>query len=202
MREDHDHEHEHHHDEEIPEDEKEITAMLVRFKNQVMGLTVVANTINRSESKLTAAQPSIEVNSLLDIIGVGIGTLETIAYIIVLVSLISVFVSLYNALKERRYEMALMRVMGASRFRLFSMVLIEGLLLAIGGYVLGIALSRLSLSIMAAYIEDTYQYSLALSLLNEELYLLVLTVAVGLVAALIPALQAFKMNISKTLADA
>jgi len=74
-------------------------------------------------------------------------------------------------------------------------------MLAVMGYVFGIALSHLGMALLAGFMEDSYRYSFTgWKFLPEEIWLLGGALAVGLVAALIPALQARKTDISETLA--
>ena len=179
---------------------KELTAMLVKFKSK-MGVMTIPRTVNENTS-MQAAVPAIEVNRLFTWMGVGMDTLRAIAFFIILISGISVFVSLFNSLKERKYELALMRSMGASRGRLFILVLLEGLILSLLGFVLGMLVSRIGLQLLSGMMESSYHYGLeAWSFLPQELILLVGTLGIGILAALLPALQAFNVNISKTLAQ-
>ncbi|MEZ4886057.1 MAG: ABC transporter permease [Chitinophagales bacterium] len=206
----HEHEHQHSNTEEgisklIPGIEtlegKEITAMLVKFKNK-MGVMTVPRMVNEKTS-MQAAVPAIEVNRLFTLMGVGMDTLRAIAFFIIIVSGISVFVSLFNSLKERKYELALMRSMGASRTKLFLLVLLEGLILSLIGFVLGMLTSRLGLYFLSGLMQSNYHYGLeAGQFLPQEGVLFIATIGIGIVAALLPALQAFNMNISKTLANA
>ena len=194
--------HEHEHDEAHeagPEPSREITSMLVKFRNP-MGM-MLKRGIDMN-SKLQAALPAIEVNRLFDLLGVGVQTLRGLALAIIIVAGISVFVSLYNSLKERRYEMALMLSMGATRAQLFSMLLLEGLVLAVVGFVAGLALSRLGLWLLSGFVEGNYHYSLAnLSILPDEWWLLAVALAIGGLAAALPALGVYRLNISQTLAE-
>ena len=185
---------------EEPEKEpREITSMLVKFRNP-MGM-MLARGINQN-SKLQAALPNIEINRLFSLLGVGVETLRGLAIAIMLISGISVFVSLYNSLKERRYEMALMLSMGATRAQLFGMLLLEGLVLALIGFVLGILLSRVGLWLFSANVSSEYHYDVAaFQVLPEEWALLGVAVAIGIVAAALPALGVYRMNISQTLAE-
>jgi putative ABC transport system permease protein len=190
------HEGEHH---EEPED-KEITAMLIEFRNPAMGM-MTARGINENTNMQTAS-PAIEINRLLALLGVGLDSLKIIALIIILVAGISVLIALYNTLKERKYEMALMLSMGASRIKLFFMLLLEGLIISTLGYILGILLSRLGLFLMANKVEKNFHYDFkVLTLLSEETTLLGGALLIGLIAAAIPSLGIYKINISKTLAD-
>lgn len=188
-----------HEDEHGPEAGPEITSMLVKFRNP-MGMMLKRGIDNNS--KLQAALPAIEVNRLFDLLGVGVQTLRGLALAIIIVAGISVFVSLYNSLKERRYEMALMLSMGATRAQLFGMLLLEGLVLALIGFVAGLALSRLGLWLLSQFVEGNYHYSFSdASILPDEWWLLAVAVAIGLVAAALPAIGVYRMNISRTLAE-
>lgn len=198
---------EHHEGEEAHDDEHEheasagpeITSMLVKFRNP-MGMMLKRGIDNNS--KLQAALPAIEVNRLFDLLGVGVQTLRGLALAIIIVAGISVFVSLYNSLKERRYEMALMLSMGATRAQLFGMLLLEGLVLALIGFVAGLALSRLGLWLLSQFVEGNYHYSFSdASILPDEWWLLAVAVGIGLVAAALPAIGVYRMNISRTLAE-
>ncbi len=187
---------EHHHE----EDSKEITSLLVKFRNPAMGM-MMARSINQN-STLQTATPAIEINRLFALLGVGVDALKWIALVIIIVSGLSVFVSLYNSLKERKYEMALMLSMGASRTKLFLLLLLEGLIISVIGFVIGIFLSRFGLWIMSENVEQNFHYDFnVLSLLTEEFYLFLGALFIGLLAAAIPSLSIYNINISKTLAD-
>jgi putative ABC transport system permease protein len=180
--------------------DKEITSLLVKFRNPAMGM-MMARSINQN-STLQTATPAIEINRLFALLGVGVDALKWIALVIIIVSGLSVFVSLYNSLKERKYEMALMLSMGASRTKLFFLLLLEGLIISVIGFVIGIFLSRLGLWIMSENVEQNFHYDFnVLSLLTEEFYLFWGALFIGLLAAVIPSLGIYNINISKTLAD-
>jgi len=179
---------------------QEITALLVKVRSPLAKLTL-PRAIN-DNSKLMAASPAIEINRLFTLLGFGIDTLQYIALAIIIISGISVFVSLYNSLKERRYEMALMLSMGATRAKLFGLLLLEGLMIALIGFGAGILLSRLGLFLLGQNVQENFHYDLsALTLLPEEGLLLLGTLAIGLLAAALPSLGIYRINISQTLAD-
>jgi putative ABC transport system permease protein len=179
---------------------QDITAGLLVFRNK-MGVVMLPRIVNES-SRLQAAVPAPEINRLFSMLGLGISTLQALALAIMLVAGISVFVSLYNALKERKYEMALMLSMGASRGRLFLLLLLEGLILAIFGYFAGILLSRIGLGLASSKIGEKYHYDFQqLGLMTEEIWLFVAALAIGFVAAAIPSMSVYRLNISKTLAE-
>lgn len=202
--------HHHHHDgeheeehaaEEEGEHHKEITAMLVKFRNPV-GLIQVPRMVNE-KTNMQAAIPAYEISRLFGLLGVGIDTLGMIAIVIMVVSGLSIFISLYNAMKEREYEMALMRTYGATRIKLVILVLQEGLLLTITGFLLGISFSRIGLWLISGLMESSYHYAFSGWVwLNEEWLLLIAAIAIGLLASIMPAIRVFHVHISKTLSDA
>ncbi|WP_439555307.1 ABC transporter permease [Dyadobacter sp.] len=195
----HDHAEEHASD-EPDEAGRDVTSALIQFRNP-MGLMTIPRQINQNTS-MQAALPSIEINRLFSLLGVGIETLRAIAIIIITIAGISVFVSLYNSLKERKYEMALMLSLGATRTFLFLMLLIEGLFLAIIGFFAGIILSRVGLWFFSKAAEQDFHYSVGkFALLPEEIYLLFAALAVGAIAAALPSAGIYRLNISRTLAE-
>ncbi len=181
-------------------DEKQVTSALIKFRSP-MGLVALPRQINANTS-MQAALPSIEINRLFSLLGVGIDTLRALALVIMLIAGASVFVSLYNSLKDRKYEMALMLSMGASRTRLFLLLLLEGLFLAVLGYLAGVSLSRLGLWLFSRAAEQDLHYSLnQFGILPEEIYLLGGALIIGVLAAALPSLGVYRLNISRTLAE-
>jgi putative ABC transport system permease protein len=106
-------------------------------------------------------------------------------------------------LLARRYELALMRTMGASRGGIYLSLLLEGGLLSIGGALIGLGVSRLGIFALAQIIADKFHYDLAaVAILPSELGLAGAAILVGLVAAAIPGISVLRMDISETLAEA
>ncbi|MEZ5042013.1 MAG: FtsX-like permease family protein [Saprospiraceae bacterium] len=197
----------HHHD-ELPkplleEDEnKDITAILIQFKGRTnfqalnMGRSINENT------DLQAATPAIEINRVFAQMDSGERVLRILALVIIIVSALSIFISLYSSLKERKYELALMRVMGAGPGKLFRLIILEGIVLAVLGYLIGILISHGGMEIIAGFMRDSYQYSFSgWQFLNEEWVLLLGTLGIGFIAAIIPAMQASRMAIAETLSQ-
>ena len=197
----HENEHENEHEHEHEHDNREITAMLIKFKSP-MNIIQFPRQINEN-TNLQAAVPSYEISRLFKLFGFGIETLSYLAYLIIIVSGFSLFINLFNSMRERKYEMALIRTLGASRFQLSTMIIFESLVLTISGFILGLLFSRFGVMFVSSLMEESINYNLnSLKILNEEYWLLGLSVLIGVVSSLIPAIQVYKMNISKILADA
>ena len=193
----HEDEHEHEHDED---ESKEITAMLIKFKNP-MNIIQFPRQINEN-TNLQAAVPSYEISRLFKLFGFGIDTLIYLAYLIIIVSGFSLFINLFNSMNDKKYEMALIRTLGASRFQLSRMIIFESLILTISGFLIGLLFSRFGVMFVSSLMDESINYNLeSIIILYEEYWLLALSVILGLISSLIPAIQVYKMNISKILAD-
>lgn len=177
------------------DEEKEITALLIRYRSP-QAMISLPRMINET-TPMQAAIPQLEIKRLFSLMGVGIKTLQAIAFAIVLLSGLSVFIALYTRLKERKYELALARAMGSSRLLISCLLLCEGLIMVISGFIMGIMLSRVGLLFLSKYSRMSV---FRISLLPEEWHLLLVTLLLGILAAALPAIQAFRLNISKTLA--
>lgn len=178
-------------------DEKEITALLIQYRSP-MSVVMFPRMVNQS-TNLQAASPAMESTRLFSLIGVGVDTLKWFAALIMLIAAISVFVNLYNSLKERSYDLAIMRTLGASRSQLFCIVIFEGILLTLAGTIIGMVLGHLVLQLIGNYQESSQARLSGFILLKDEIYLFVAGLAIGIFAAVIPALQAYWSNISKIL---
>ena len=186
----------------ISENGQEITAVLIKFKNK-MGFVTWPRLVAQN-TKMQAASPAVEINRLFSLFGIGLEALQYLAYGIMFISGISIFIALYNTLKERKYEFALLRVSGASRLQLLSLVLFESILLCFTGFILGTIVGRIALFLISSTTDEQYKMSfnpLAFVWQKEGILFLV-TIFVGILAAVIPAVKAYRLNISKTLANA
>lgn len=198
----HDHaEGEHHHDEaehDHNEVDRELTSLLIQYRSP-MSVAMFPRLVNES-TNMQAASPAQESTRLFSLIGVGVDTLQWFAVLIMLIAAISVFINLYNSLKERSYDLAIMRTLGASRTKLFLIVIAEGVMLTLAGTIIGIILGHLVLEFIGSNQESSQAQLSGFVLLYNEIYLFVAGLTIGIFAAIIPAVQAYRSNISKILA--
>lgn len=196
---DHDHEGEHTHDEEheVVADSMEVTAYLLKFRAK-MALLNFPRIIN-DETTMQAALPALEINRLFHMLGIGANTLKMIGAAIMLMSGLSVFFALFSQLGDRKYELALLRASGYRPRQLFLLLLWEGLLLAVSGFILGIILSRIGLYILNNGAAGKFHIRFDLHWITAEWWLLLITLGVGMISAIIPALRAMKVDVATSL---
>lgn len=193
---------EHHEEAVLSEEGKEITAVLIKFRNK-MGIVLWPRMIAQN-TKMQAASPAIEINRLFTLFGIGLEALQYLAYGIMLISGISIFIALFNTLKERKYEFALLRIQGASRLQLLQAIVIESLVLCVIGFLFGTVLGRIALMFISKSSDEAFKiaFNPLEFVWEKEGILFLVTIFVGLLAALIPAVKAYRLNISKTLSNA
>ncbi|WP_223584676.1 ABC transporter permease [Sphingobacterium sp. GVS05A] len=210
----HDHDHEghadHEHEEEavfvksigadmVKQNGLEITAVLIKYQSPA-AIGILPKMIDQ-QTDMQAASPAMESTRLFSLLGVGIDSLAILAYVIMFIAGLSVFINLYNALKQRKYDLAIMRTLGASKGKLFNIVLLEGLTITIVGGLIGLLLAHLALYYISNQTSQSADFIEAFRLHPKELVFLLVACLIGVLAALIPAIKAYKTSISGTLSN-
>ncbi|MEL6277212.1 MAG: ABC transporter permease, partial [Bacteroidota bacterium] len=194
----HDHEEEHDHEDHVATDDSmDITAVLLKYKTRlsVMNMPRIIN----EQTNMQAVLPGVEINRLFYMLGVGATTLRLIAGGIMLMAGFSVFFVLYSRLRDRQYELAILRSVGYRPRHLFGLLILEGLLLAAIGYALGWLLSRVGIYVISQQAESDFNLQFGSAWVPGEEWLLLLTFLVGIISALLPALRAMQMDVSAIL---
>ncbi|MGK5047340.1 FtsX-like permease family protein [Janthinobacterium sp. GB4P2] len=182
----------------LPAPERELTAVLVQYASPLAAIRL-PRWVN-GQPRLQAAQPAFEAARLFNLLGVGIAVLRAIAAGVLLVAALSLFVALYGALEERKMDLAILRTLGASPAKLLRLLLAQGLLLSLAGAALGWLLGHAAIGFLGL-LESMQDLNLqAWRIAPDEAWLPVIAVAVGLLAAAIPAARAYRTDIAATLA--
>lgn len=197
---DHGHEGEHnnhdHHDHD-ESGEPEITALLIETKSPVAtrNLPYVIN----KESALQAANPALEMVRLTSMLGVGTKTLSLISTILVVIACFSIFAGISGALENRKADLAVLRVLGYSRWRVFTIVAGEGVALAVAGCILGGMLSYIGFTIMQGRMNALETSGASYHLTGQMLSVYGGAMLAGLLAAVIPAYRAMTIDVVRQL---
>ena len=193
--------HEHHAEQAAEETDagKEVTSLLIQYRSPLAGASLPRE-IN-SQSAMQAASPAFETARLLSLVGFGVDTLRAFAIVLMASALLSMFIALTNTLDERRYDLAIMRTLGAGNAWLFALVLLQGVLLAGIGALLGLVLGHLAAQALGMWFNIPQQMAFTgITWVKEEMWLIAVAVLVGIIAAILPALRAYRTDIAKTLA--
>jgi putative ABC transport system permease protein len=178
----------------------EITSILIEFRSP-MGALQLPRYVN-TQTNMQAASPAFETARLFSLVGVGVDVVQGFAFIVIFIAALSIFIALFNALKERKYDLAIMRTMGASRSKLFRSILLEGLWITLLGSLFGFLLGHLTVEMIKIILPQASQSGITgFTFIIEEIWVFGASLVLGILAAIIPATQVFKTDISRTLAS-
>lgn len=120
----------------LPVEQREVTAILVRTSS-VLVVPQLQNVINEG-NQAQAVLPILEIYTLFEVFVKPVQlVLLVLTAMICVVSGVSILVSIYNSMAGRRHEIAVMRALGASRSTVLTIVLVESIILAVGGGAVG-----------------------------------------------------------------
>jgi putative ABC transport system permease protein len=183
----------------VVEDERQVTVLLVQYATPLAAVSLPRK-IN-TQTNMQAASPANESARLFHMIGVGADVIRAFGVVVLVTAALSLFIALYHAMNERAYDIAVLRTLGARPSSIALMLLLEALMLAVLGGVIGLLLAHGLAAILARWMAE--QQSLRIdpwAVSARELWLLVPAFTAALLAALLPSWRAARSNISATLA--
>jgi putative ABC transport system permease protein len=180
------------------DDGREISALLIKYSSPLAGATLPREV--NAYAGMQAASPILETSRLFGVMVVGMRVLRGFAFVLVMAAGLSVFIGLYTALNERRYDLAIMRALGASPRQLMILLLFEGALLAAIGAVLGLALGHLLTSLLGFALRFQQVGITGWVWSPNEGWIIGGALVVGMLAALLPAWRAHETDIARVLA--
>lgn len=181
-------------------DAREVTIALVRYRSPVAAASL-PRAIN-AETVLQAASPAYESARLFTIFGVGTDVVRGFALLLVGASAFGLFVALTQALDERRYDLAIMRVLGARRGTVVEVLMLESLVLAAAGLAIGLVLAHGLAAAIGTWLPAAASLSAgARTWQPEEWGVVALALGAGIIATMVPAWRAYRLDVAHTLAD-
>jgi len=177
----------------------EITALLIKYSSPT-AISVLPRMVNQS-TQMQAASPAMESSRIFSLLGVGFDSLGILAYVIMVIAGFSVFISLYNAMKDRKYDLAIMRTLGATKAKLFALTIVEGLVITLIGGIIGLILGHSILYYISLQTSESADFIQAFAMHPNEFVILIAAILIGILASIIPAVKAYKTTISNTLSS-
>jgi putative ABC transport system permease protein len=176
---------------------KDITAFLVGLKSRIAAFSVQRAVNEYPNEPLMAILPGITLQQLWALVGTAENALRVISAMVVMVGLFGMLTALLTTLNERRREMAILRAVGASARTVFLLLVLEAVMVATTGVILGVALMYALLVFARGGVAERFGISLSLGMLSASEYALLLSVIVlaGLVGC-IPASIAYRRSLA------
>ena len=193
--------------EPISDEQKRVTAILVQTKGtgpaQKDAIAFLMKPLINKGAVFQAVNPIEQITKLLrDVVGNIRTMLLVMTVLIIVVSGVGIFVSIYNSMSDRKREIAIMRALGARRQTVFSIIITEAVLLCAGGGLAGLVLGHGLVFIAGPIVESKSDILIDPWFFETQEFvilpaLLVLAVIVGLV----PGLTAYRADVAKGLSD-
>ncbi|MBD3673737.1 MAG: ABC transporter permease [Planctomycetaceae bacterium] len=193
------HNHAHHHH-ETPEIKKDLTGIFVQTHKPIQAALLEGQ--SRRGYRAQFVNPIRPISQLMTNI---IGNIQKVMFVmtclIIVVSGVGIFVSIYNSMSDRRKEIAIMRALGARRQTVFSIILAESVLLCLTGGVLGILMGHGLIYMGAPYIERAAGILVdPLTIEPLEFILFPVLMLLATLVGFIPGMTAYRTDVADALA--
>lgn len=154
----------------------------------------------RADPSITVASPRQEISKLFAIVSNVDQILLAMAAAVMVSSGIAIMLALYNSMEQRRRQIAVLRVLGASRMRIFGLVVTESAILGLLGGAAGVALAWAGAQAVAAVMRARLGLVIDPALEpRSTLAVLLATVALAALAGLVPAIMGYRTPVAKNL---
>ena len=185
-------------DRKIMEDEREVTMALIQYKTPLAAMSF-PRMVNTS-TEMQAASPAVEISRLLNMLGIGTDVLRAFAGVLLLTAGLSVFIALWSAVRERRSDLALLRMLGAPPGKIAALLMGEALWLGVMSAALGVAGGQALTALIGWMLQlDNSLLIGGLVWPVELLWVPALACGVSLAAAILPAAGAYRVSVLELL---
>ena len=180
------------------EEEREITMALVRYKTPMAAMSF-PRFVNTT-TEMQAAAPALEITRMLTMLGLGTDVLRAFAGVLLLTAGLSVFIALWSAVRERRADLALLRMLGARPAKIAALLLAEALWLGLLASVVGLLQGQAFALALGYFLQLDQSLLIGGVVWPPELAVVpCLALGVSLVSALLPALGAYRVSVFELL---
>lgn len=185
-------------DRAVMEEERELTMALVRYKTPMAALSF-PRYVNTS-TEMQAAAPALEITRLLSMLGLGTDVLRAFAGVLLLTAGLSVFIALWSAVRERRADLAVLRMLGAPPAKVAVLLLCEAIWLAVVASALGLALGQCFAAALGWFLQLDNSLLIGGIIWPASLAVVpLLALGVSVVSALLPTWAAYRVSVLELL---
>ncbi|MYE11654.1 MAG: FtsX-like permease family protein [Gammaproteobacteria bacterium] len=181
----------HHGHAEHAGDPESITAFIVGLESRPLLLRLQRHVNEYEPEPLTAIVPGVALQQLWGMLGVAEAALLGISILVVAAGLVGMLTTLLTGLAQRRREMAVLRAVGAGPGWIFSMLIVEALLLAAAASIVGLVTVHGAMPLARRALLD--QFGLALAATPPGAFDLVVAAAVTLAGGAVATFPAWRI---------
>ncbi len=184
--------------------EKPLTGIYVRLRSRAGSdtpptLPQVFESL-RADGTITVAQPAQQVTRLFDIVGSVDKIIFALAAAVVVSTSVTIMLVLYQAMELRRRQVAVLRVLGASRGRVFMLTLTEAAIIGLAASILGTAFAFVGSHAVAAAVHHYLQITITPKLDPRWIISIIAgATALACTAGIVPAIVAYRTDVLRNL---
>ena len=172
----------------------EVTALLLKYKNK-SSVFSFPRLINRN-TNMQAANPNFEISKLFKLTGNAHKTINYLSILIISLSFIGILFTLLNNINDRKYDLAVLRTLGFTKNKIFSLILIEGMTISFLGSLIGLVIG----SIIYASVEylsmiGRNMISIDYNFFEDLLLIWIVVIITSFLTCLIPCIKVYKQNV-------
>ena len=170
----------------------QLTSFMVKLKSRIAVLKMRREIDQFEKEPIMAIIPALALQEMWQTIGYVEQILFLVSLCVLLVGILSILISLYTSINERRREMAILRSLGASSRHVFTLLIYESSFLVFVGCILGVISLYGLLIFVRPWLESNFSVYLEVQPISgtEWIYLAGIFIA-GTLAGLIPATKAY-----------
>lgn len=178
----------------------QVSFLLLSYKSPLAAATLPAK-VKATES-LQAVSPAKETSRLLSLVQVGADSIRAVALVLLMCAALSICAGLLGSWSERRRELAVMRLLGASRLQTALTVALEAALSAIIGVALGLFTAHAVLESLGRMLPASALTLTGQTWAPAEMYVAGAATLAAVLGALVPALLAHRTPVADVLRSA
>jgi putative ABC transport system permease protein len=176
---------------------KAVTAALVGVKGRLKVFALQRAINEYPQEPLHAILPGVALQELWQIVGIAEKALIGVSAMVVITALIGMMATIFSSLNERRREMAIFRAMGARPRVILGLLVLEAIVMAALGALLGLALLYIGLFIGQPMIDSAFGLWLPIEPPTlREVWVLLGVIAAGAIVSMVPAIRAYRMSLA------
>ena len=176
---------------------KAVTAALIGVESPLQVFTLQRAINEYTEEPLLAILPGVALQELWGIVGIAETALLAVSAMVVVTALIGMMATIFSSLNERRREMAIFRAMGARPFTILSMLVLEAMVMAAVGALLGLVFLYIGLIVAQPILDSAFGLWLPIDAPTlREVWVLLGVVGAGAIVSFVPAIRAYRMSVA------
>ena len=176
---------------------KEITGAIIKLNSKIKIFQFKRDLFKYKNEPIQAIIPGLALTKLWQMVSFVEQILLLICYFVVFVTLLGMAALIYTNVNQRSKEISLLRVVGASPKAIFSILVLEGIIISLTSILISILFMLLLINILNPILDTEFGIYLDNNILsNYNINFYCSVVLISILVGLIPAFNGYKKSLS------